>query len=102
MRTLLIGLGVLALAACTAPSQGLLNQTTMQCSQGDQRACAQLPYLNAQVQQENQNNQVLTGVAAGAGGLLGGAALGGAFDHNHYYYGPGYYRGYYGYRHGYW
>lgn len=80
---LLLALG---LAACTAPSQGLLNATTQSCSQGDRSACAQLPMINAQVQAENQNNQVITGVAAGAGGLVGGAALGGAFGRHYYGY----------------
>ena len=86
---LLLGLGV---TACAAPSQGLLNATTAACSQGDRGACAQLPSINAQVQAENQNNQVMTGVAAGAGGLVGGAVLGGAFGPH---YGYGYPYGYY-------
>ncbi len=67
---------------------------TAACSQGDRYACAQLPALNAQVQTENQNNQVATGVAAAAGGLIGGAAIGAAASGPGYYYGPHYYHGY--------
>lgn len=88
-------LATLALADCTAPSQGALNAATAACSQGDRNACAQLPALNAQVQTENQNNQVATGVAAAAGGLLGGAAIGAAAS-PHYYYGYPYYHRCYG------
>jgi hypothetical protein len=86
---LLLALGA---AACTAPTQSALNSATAQCSVGDRNACAQLPLLNAQVQSENQQNQVATGLVAGVGGLVGGAVLGGALS------GPGYYHGYgYGY-----
>ncbi len=94
MRVALLLLA-LGLAACTAPTQSTLNSATAACSYGDRNACAQLPALNAQVQSENQNNQVATGVAAGLGGAVGGALIGGAVaDHN--YYGHGYYP--YGYR----
>jgi hypothetical protein len=85
---LLLALGA---AACTAPTQGALNSATAACSVGDRNACAQLPVLNAQVQSENQQNQVATGVAAGLGGAVGGAVIGGALaDHGGYYH-----RGYY-------
>jgi hypothetical protein len=94
MKAAIAILLALGLAACTAPSQALLNTTTAQCSQGYQQACAQLPALNAQVQQENQNNQVMTGVAAGAGGLLGGVVLGGAMNRGYGY--GGYYHRCYG------
>jgi len=92
---LLLALGA---AACTAPTQGALNSATAACSVGDRNACAQLPLLNAQVQSENQQNQVAKGVAAGLGGAVGGAVIGGALaDHGGYYH-----RGYYPYHHRCW
>ena len=82
---------VLAAAACTAPSQGILNQTTANCSAGNRFACSQLPALNAQVQSENQQNQIATGLAAGIGGAVAGGVIGAVVSE------PGYYgRGYYG------
>jgi len=88
---LLLAIGV---AACTAPTQGALNSATAACSVGDRNACAQLPMLNAQVQSENQQNQVATGLAAGVGGAVGGALIGGALAGPHYYggYPYGYHR----------
>lgn len=91
---------VLGLAACTAPSQGLLNQATAACSYGDRLACAQLPVLNAQVQAENQQNQIATGAAVGLGALVGGALIAGS-GHRHYYGRPYYGRPFYGPRFGY-
>lgn len=83
-------------AACAAPSQGILNQATANCSAGDRFACSQLPGLNAQVQSENQQNQVATGLAAGIGGAVAGGVIGAAVSEPGYY-GRGYYnRGYYG------
>lgn len=90
---------VLGLAACTAPSQGLLNQATTACSYGDRLACTQLPALNAQVQAENQQNQVATGAAVGLGALVGGALIAGS-GHRHYYGRPYYGRHFYGPRYG--
>ena len=96
---------LLAIVACTAPSQGILNQATANCSAGDRLACSQLPALNAQVQSENQQNQVATGLAAGLGGAVAGGVVGAAVVQPGYYgrgyYGRPYYgRGYYG--PGYW
>ena len=94
---------LLAVTACTAPSQGLLNQVTAACSYGDPYACAQLPAINAQVQQENQQNAVATGLAAGIGGAVAGGVIGAAVSEPRYYgrgsygrpyYGRGYYRRY--------
>lgn len=95
MRFVLMA-SVLGLAACTAPSQGLLNQATAACSYGDRLACAQLPALNAQVQAENQQNQIATGAAVGIGALVGGALIAGSGRHHHgprYYHGSRYYHG---------
>ncbi|MBV8093950.1 MAG: hypothetical protein JO110_12060 [Acetobacteraceae bacterium] len=86
MKAITLVLLSVGVVACTAPSQGLLNATTQACNQGDRNACTQLPMINAQVQAENQNNQIMTGVAAGAGGLVGGAVLGGAFGPHYYGY----------------
>lgn len=80
---------VLGIAACTAPSQGLLDQAMLACSQGNRLACSQLPALNAQVQAENQQNQIATGAAVGIGALLGGALIGSASSGPHYHRGPG-------------
>lgn len=82
---------LLGAAACTAPSQNALNQTTNACAYGDRYACAQLPALNAQVQQENQQNAVATGLAAGIGGAVAGGVIGAAVSEPR-----GYGRGYYG------
>lgn len=98
MRHVLVLIG-LGLAACTAPSQSALNSATAACSYGDRTACAQLPVLNAQVQSENQQNQVATGLAAGLGGAVGGALIGSAVS-DHGYYHHGYYP--YGYYHRCW
>lgn len=62
-------------AACVAPTQGTLNQAIFDCNNGNPYACEAVPALNAQVQQENVNNQVAGGVAAG---LVGAAVIGGA------------------------
>lgn len=92
MRFVLMA-SVLGLAACTAPSQGLLNQASLACSYGDRLACAQIPALNAQVQAETQQNQVATGVAVGLGALVGGVLIAGSGRHYHGrpYYGYGRY-----------
>lgn len=91
---------LVAISACTAPSQGILNQATANCSAGDRFACSQLPGLNAQVQNENQQNQIATGLAAGIGGAIAGGVIGAAVSEPGYYgrghYGRGYSRGYYG------
>jgi hypothetical protein len=99
---LILGFGTIVMAgACTAPSQGALNAATAACSQGDRSACQQLPALNAEVQQENTNNQVLTGVAAAAGGALVGGVIGASTaDPGCGNCGRGYYRGRGRYYHG--
>ena len=81
--------GALVVASCTAPSQGALNNASAACSYGDRYACAQVPALNAQVQQENTNNQVGAAVAGAVGGAVVGGAVGAATA-------PGYYRYPYG------
>ena len=83
-------LGGLAGAACTAPSQSSLDYSSQACARGDRAACAQVPQLSAQVQRENQQNQIVTGVAAGAGGLLGGVLIGNATAPRYYYPAYGY------------
>jgi hypothetical protein len=102
MRGVLILL--LLLSGCVAPSQGALNNATAACSYGDRVACAQVPGLNAQVQQENMNNQVGTAAAAAVGGAVVGGALAAPYGYRGGYYRGGYYRGdyYRGYRGGYW
>jgi hypothetical protein len=99
-RDKLILLGsALLLAACVAPSQNALTNASAACSYGDRGACAQVPVLNAQVQQENVNNQVGAAAAAAVGGAVVGGALAAPYGYNRgYYYGRPYpygYRGYY-------
>lgn len=89
MRFIIMAM-VLGIAACTAPSQGLLDQAVLACSQGNRLACSQLPALNAQVQAENQQNQIATGAAVGIGALVGGALIGGASSGPRYRHGPGF------------
>ncbi len=81
-------------AACVAPTQGALNSAVQDCNYGNPYACQAVAPLNAQVQQENVNNQVVGGVAAAA---VGAAVIGGALASDRGYYNRGYYgRGYYG------
>lgn len=96
MRIILV-LPLLA-AACVAPTQGTFNQAVQDCNYGNPYACQAVPALNAQVQQENVNNQVVGGIAAAA---VGAAVIGGIVASDRGYSRRGYYdRGYYnrGYR----
>jgi uncharacterized Zn-binding protein involved in type VI secretion len=95
-KLILMG-SALLLSACVAPSQNALSNASAACSYGDRGACAQVPALNAQVQQENMNNQVGAAAAAAVGGAVVGGALAAPYGYNRgYYYGRPYgYRGYY-------
>ena len=97
-KLMIVGLA-LSLTACNAPSQSALTNASAACSYGDRAACAQVPALNAQVQQENVNNQVGAAAAAAVGGAVVGGALAAPYGYNRgYYYGRPYpygYRGYY-------
>ena len=78
---------VALVAACTAPSQPLLDQMTMQCANGSAVACNNLPLLQAQVAREKQEqgNAVASGFLLGAAAVAAGAAAGYAASAPQYY-----------------
>lgn len=75
------------LAACTAPSQPFLDAARSHCFQGHQPACDRLPYLEAVVQREKneQAEKAAAGFAVGLGVLAVGAAAGYAASRPYYY-----------------
>lgn len=74
-------------AACTAPSQPLLDQMTMQCVNGSAVACNNVPMMQAQVAREKQeqSNAIATGLLLGITAAAAGAAAGYAATAPHYY-----------------
>ena len=100
MRAVILLLALFASACAVTPaSQGALDSATAACSQGDRKACSQLPALNAQVRQENANNAAATGIAAAAGGAVVGGALAAPYGYPYGYRPYGYPNPYrYGYR----
>jgi hypothetical protein len=73
----------LPLAACVAPSQGLLDQHRTDCRAGNQFSCKIIPGLEIQVahEKEVQAANVANGIALGLGALAVGAAAGYAASH---------------------
>jgi hypothetical protein len=77
MKSILAALGAaVALVACTAPSQPMLDQAIAACTRNyNDRACVMVPYLQHQVAIEQQQ-QANTAAAVALG--LGAVALGAA------------------------
>jgi hypothetical protein len=73
----------LGVAACAAPSQPYLDIAQQQCAKGDQRACDGVPFLQADVAREHneQAGQVALGILAVLGAAAAGAAAGYAASH---------------------
>ena len=74
---------LLALSACVAPSQGLLDQHRADCRAGKQFSCNILPGLEIQVAHEKQVQaaNVANGIALGLAAVAAGAAAGYSASH---------------------
>jgi hypothetical protein len=90
-RTVAALMAAALLAACTAPSQPMLDRARATCANGNTSGCAQIPYLETVVNREK--SEQAREVAAGFAAVLGAAALGAAAGYaasqpSYYYYTP--------------